>query len=587
MSTTSHIAFPDPVRPSQFNAQEPLDTLEELLCVAAFNHCTQFAVVSFLDVRPCIAFTASKASDSVDERYLPALFKHSHGKVFADHLDSSKQQLLLSVRADPYHAHVRFWESVALEDDDGTSLGHLHIMDLHRTQPLDDQESKILRLHGKRVSSHLRTAHHVVSGRHDPQLSSRADLHRDMRQLNATQGQYLFVIDLFPSSYLNDLTQVLGYAVLEETLLALNAAVQSRATATQVFYLLHPGRYALQLSACNDATAEDLARSFALNFQAPLLCDQLPMQLAIRLGAVKLEEFSARQADWIRMGTIAVESSRADNVEMRWYTGDIDAQSLRKFTLARCFATALDSAEQLHLVYQPRIDIQSGRFVAVEALLRWTHPQLGVIGPAEFIPIIERSGAIAAVSLWVMDRAVRQIAQWQQQGFAFKVGFNVSMADFANPLFTDRMVTLIHSTGVDVSRLELEITETAAALDYKTINKQLARLVDLGVQIALDDFGTGYSNWEHMRDLLITTVKLDRSLVNGLERREADRELMSMLIRLLTLLGYEVVAEGVESAESCAALGALGCHQAQGFHIARPMPAPTLLAWVSQHRQGL
>lgn len=272
---------------------------------------------------------------------------------------------------------------------------------------------------------------------------------------------------------------------------------------------------------------------------------------------------------------------------MRWYTGDIDALSLRKFTLARSFAAALDSADQLHLVYQPRIDVQSGRFVAVEALLRWNHPQLGVIGPAEFIPIVERSGAIAAVSLWVMDRAVRQIAQWQQQGFAFKVGFNVTMSDFANPLFTDQMVALIHSTAVDASGLELELTETAAAFDYKAINKQLARLVDLGVQIALDDFGTGYSNWEHMRDLLIKTVKLDRSLVNGLERREGDRQLMSTLIRLLTLLGYEVVAEGVENAETCAALAALGCHQAQGFYIAKPMPAPTLLAWVSQHRQDL
>lgn len=587
MSTASHIVLSRPALPSQLNVEKALDTLEELLCVAAFSHCVQFAVISFSDLKPCIVFTASTASDCPETRYLSELFKHSHDTAFANHFDPSKRQLLLSLPPRPDNAHISFWESVALEDDDGPALGHLHIIDFCRTKPLDNQESNILRLHGKRVSSQLRMARPATAKVRGLQLLSRTDLHRDMQQLNTTQGQYLFVIDLFPSSYLNELTQILGYAVLEDTLLALDTAVQSSATATQVYYRLHPGRYALKLSGFDDATAEDLARSFALDFRVPLLCDQLPMQLAIRIGAVKLEEFSARQADWIRMGTIAAEGSRADNVAMRWYTYDIDALSLRKFTLARSFAAALESAAQLHLAYQPRINIQSGRIVAVEALLRWTHPQLGIIGPAEFIPIAERSGAIAAVSLWVMDRAVRQLAQWQQQGFAFKVGFNVSMADFANPLFTDRMIALIHSTTVDASGLELEITETATALDYKTINQQLARLIELGVQIALDDFGTGYSNWEHMRDLMIKTVKLDRSLINGLERHEKDRQLMSTLIRLLTLLGYEVVAEGVENAETCAALGALGCHQAQGFQIARPMPASALLTWVSQNQQGL
>ncbi|KTB79607.1 hypothetical protein AO069_27125 [Pseudomonas syringae pv. syringae PD2774] len=177
-----------------------------------------------------------------------------------------------------------------------------------------------------------------------------------------------------------------------------------------------------------------------------------------------------------------------------------------------------------------------------------------------------------------MDAAIRQIAQWQHASFAFKVGFNVSLADFANPLFTDRMVALIHSTAADAAGLELEITETAAALDYRSINNQLARLINLGVQIALEDFGTAYSNREHLRDLLIKTVKLNRSLINGLERREKDRQLMSTLVRLLTLLGNDVVSEGVENAETCATLGALGCHQAQGFHIARPMPATSLIA---------
>jgi hypothetical protein len=141
--TASHVVLSGPDLPSQLNAQKALDTLEELLCVAAFSHCAQFAVISFSGLRPCIVFTASTASDSREASYLSELFKHSHDIAFANHFDPSKRQLLLSLAPRPDNAHISFWESVALEDDDGTALGHLHIMDLCRIEPLDSQESNI------------------------------------------------------------------------------------------------------------------------------------------------------------------------------------------------------------------------------------------------------------------------------------------------------------------------------------------------------------------------------------------------------------------------------------------------------------
>ncbi|NAS95679.1 hypothetical protein CU664_04100 [Pseudomonas syringae pv. actinidifoliorum] len=561
--------------------------LQELLRTAAFAHRASFAIVSFSDATPALCNAVDSDGNVVNAAKLRILLRLIDAMALSRDFEGPRPHATQPPRWLRAAERITFWVSVALQNQDGTHLGHLNIIDLQRTQPVDSHESTILSLYGKLISKELCDVRAHALAADYCALPSRRALHADLANLQATQAHYLFVVDFFPVSYLTDLTQVFGYDALEDAMQALDGAVRRSAAPEQRAYQLHPGRYALLVSALSAKTAERAINQFTEDFQAPLLADGLPLKIQMHIGALDLAGFASLRPDWIRMTATAAEESRANNFDILWYSQCIDATSQRKFKLARSFSAALETKGQLYLVYQPRINITRGNVVAAEALLRWTHPQLGPIGPDEFIPIAEQSGAINAISLWVMEHVIQQVIDWHTLGPSFKVSFNVSMKDLGDSQFTDRMIALIKTSGVDASRLELEVTETAVAADFKAVNTQLGRLVAAGVQIALDDFGTGYSNWEQVRELLVTTVKLDRSLTQGLERDKNDRHLMSTLLGVLTFLGYDIVAEGVESADICELLGNLGCHQAQGFHIARPMPAQDLQAWIERQDQAV
>lgn len=555
--------------------------------MAAFAHRASLTIVSFPGATPAMCSAVDGDGNIVNASKVRVILQLINAIASSSDLEDTKRRLTRSALRLSDAGCITFWASTSLHDQSGAYLGHLHIIDLQRTELAGSHELNILTMHGKLISKEL--AANPPNGLYPDYLAvpDRTALHAKMADLEDVQAHYLFVIDLFPVSYLNDLTQVFGYVALEDVMYDLDKAVQRCAWAEHSFYRLHPGRYAVLIKGLGTRITEQLLDRFASDFHAPLLADGLPLKIQMHIGALDLSAFASRRADWIRMTVTAAEESRISNVNMLWYSQSIDATSQRKFKMARSFSAALETNEELYLVYQPRIDIISGKVVAAEALLRWTHPELGNIGPDEFIPVAEQSGAINAISLWVMEHVIQQVIDWEAFDPSFKVSFNVSMTDLADSLFTDRMIALIHTTGVSASLLELEVTETAVAADFNAVNKQLTRLAKIGVQIALDDFGTGYSNWEQVRGLLITTVKLDRSLIQGLARGENDRHLMSTLIELLIFLGYDIVAEGVESADICELLGELGCHQAQGFHIAKPMPAEELQSWVKRRDQSV
>jgi diguanylate cyclase (GGDEF)-like protein/PAS domain S-box-containing protein len=255
-------------------------------------------------------------------------------------------------------------------------------------------------------------------------------------------------------------------------------------------------------------------------------------------------------------------------------------QSMRKRAVERLeLETDLRSAlakDELRLHYQPSIELGSGRVVGVEALLRWDHPELGLLAPDRFIPLAEQTGLIVPIGEWVLTEACRQLSEWGLEHLT--VAVNVSPRQLASPGLVEAVTRALENADLLPSRLCLEITESAVIADPDAAVAKLHRLKGLGVRLAVDDFGIGYSSLANLRELLpVDILKIDRSFVNGLDMNSDDRAIVESVIRLARSLSLDAVAEGVETADQAELLTALECSHAQGFHFARPL-APAQLA---------
>ncbi|GAB2689891.1 putative bifunctional diguanylate cyclase/phosphodiesterase [Thalassiella azotivora] len=227
---------------------------------------------------------------------------------------------------------------------------------------------------------------------------------------------------------------------------------------------------------------------------------------------------------------------------------------------------------ELRLHYQPKVDLASGRVTGVEALVRWQHPERGLLPPAEFLPFVEQSGLITPLTEWVLRNALGDCARWRAQGAGWGVAVNVSARNLEADGFADLVVDLVTASGVPTSALQLEVTETALAVDLEVAAGTLEVLNGHGIGTSLDDFGVGYASLSHLRSLAITEVKIDRGFVRHVETSDEDREVVRSLIQLAHGLGLHVTAEGVETAEAATWLQAAGCDSAQGYHFSRPVP---------------
>jgi EAL domain-containing protein (putative c-di-GMP-specific phosphodiesterase class I)/GGDEF domain-containing protein len=275
------------------------------------------------------------------------------------------------------------------------------------------------------------------------------------------------------------------------------------------------------------------------------------------------------------------------------YCAAEDALYQRRFGLLGDFGCALESPAQLRLVFQPRVALASGACVGAEALLRWNHPALGPVGPAEFIPVVERSGLAQATTAWVLAAAMRQQQAWRRAGLVLQLSINVSAANLSEPDFAERLSAGLKRHGLPPDCIELEITESALIEQPAKARATLAAIAGIGVPLAIDDFGTGYSNLAYLQSMPADVVKIDQSFVRGLPGDSRKQVLVSSMISLSQDLGYRVVAEGVECAEELAFLRAAGCEEAQGYLIARPLEAEAFDEWlhacrhVPEHAQTL
>jgi EAL domain-containing protein (putative c-di-GMP-specific phosphodiesterase class I)/GGDEF domain-containing protein len=288
-------------------------------------------------------------------------------------------------------------------------------------------------------------------------------------------------------------------------------------------------------------------------------------------GVVPFEIGRADSMMVLRKAQSAAHDAIDSPTHVAVYSQVEDALYQRRFRLLNDFVAALDSGDQLRLVYQPRIDVASGQCVGAEALLRWNHPELGAIGPAEFIPIIERSELAQATTAWVLDAALRQQQAWRACGLVVQVSVNVSAANLLEPAFAASVAAGLARCQLPADCLELEITESAIMEQPVKAHATLTQIAALGVGLAIDDFGTGYSSLSYLQTMPADVVKIDQSFIRDLADDKRQQALVTAMITLSQDLGHRVVAEGVETEAVLAFLRRAGCDEVQGYLFAKPL----------------
>jgi EAL domain-containing protein (putative c-di-GMP-specific phosphodiesterase class I) len=281
----------------------------------------------------------------------------------------------------------------------------------------------------------------------------------------------------------------------------------------------------------------------------------------------------------LRHADAAMYTAKRAHCGQAVYSPDQEHRMAERLEMLTALREAI-SGHELRLYYQPKVDCLSGRVRGVEALVRWQHPVQGIIGPERFIPLAEQTGLIGPLTHWILEAAVRQARAWLDCGLPLRIAVNLSTYDLQDPRLPALLCDLLERHGVPFELLSLEITETALLADPSRALEALNELAARGVEAALDDFGTGYSSLTYLRQLPLHELKIDASFVRGLADASRDRAIVRSTIELGHRLGLSVVAEGVEDATTLDLLAELGCDEAQGYYLSRPLPSDELAEWV-------
>jgi EAL domain-containing protein (putative c-di-GMP-specific phosphodiesterase class I) len=274
-----------------------------------------------------------------------------------------------------------------------------------------------------------------------------------------------------------------------------------------------------------------------------------------------------RAADMAMYVAKSAGKGRLEVFQPSYHTNQLDRDQLRADLYE-----ALDG-EQLELHYQPIVQVDSGQITGFEALLRWRHPERGVVSPLEFIPLAEETGLIVPIGRWVVQEATRQAAAWQNRSplGRLRMSVNVSVRQFQHPDLVRDVAEALHRSDLNPSLLTLEITESLFAQDIEETTRKIGQLKDLGVRLALDDFGTGYSSLSYLRRFPIDTLKIDKSFIDGVTTSPEDHAVVAAITQLGQTLRMEVIAEGLECSDQVDALRFLDCPLGQGYHFSRPL----------------
>jgi diguanylate cyclase (GGDEF)-like protein/PAS domain S-box-containing protein len=462
--------------------------------------------------------------------------------------------------------------------------------------PLSEADLDTLRTIGTTVSLAIANVRHIEGLRyqalHDPLtgLLNRTALHNDCREAIEAARKHdghvaLMLLDLDRFKEVND---TLGHKVGDELLRYIGPRVQQTLNHHgSGCYRLGGDEFAVLLGNVNDpADAEHLGELVIQALRLPFQAGGMNLEIGGSIGVAVFPDHGTDSHALLRCADVAMYAAKHSTHPVALYHADLDANTPERLTLIGELGTAIRE-NRLELHYQPKIDLARQQIVGCEALVRWNHPTLGMIPPSKFVPLAEMSDLIQPLTYLVVEKALRQLSEWQSMGLDINVSVNLSVRNLLDQGCASKLEQLFETFPADPALLELEITETALMSDPDRALEQIQRISAFGVRLSIDDFGTGYSSLAYLKRLPLHALKIDRSFVSDMLHDEQDLIIVRSTINLAHSLGLDVVAEGVEDRSTAEALRALDCDFAQGFYYNRPVTAETLLAWAEDNELGL
>lgn len=417
---------------------------------------------------------------------------------------------------------------------------------------------------------------------HTARLQGREALLRVLqaaRQKVTTEGEaYLVVINIADTKAYDEIIRIFGYSfadnIMDIRLAALEIQIGHltlhRVGFWSIGFIYAPARRE-QPSHFFTALAELL--------RAPMICRGIPIPIRAGIGICDLFKGVGSTEDLLQSTFMAGQASSLSGHGWTLSNPDIAQDHRRAFMLIADLGDSLANQTAFELNFQPRLDLRSGKCTAVEALLRWRHPQLGPVAPGEFIPIAEMTGLMRVLTDWVIARAVAHTIDWHRKGMALNVSVNISVRNLDEPDFVERLSALIGKFGLPPKYLELELSEARAFMNPDLAKAQLAALRALGIRIAIDDFGTGPSSLDYLETCPADIMKISQSLTRAMKDRPRSKAIVKSLTAMAHELGMQVVAEGVEDKHTAAQLTSWNCDFGQGFLFSRPLAPTAFEAW--------
>jgi len=396
-------------------------------------------------------------------------------------------------------------------------------------------------------------------------------------RIGASPGCAVMIMDLDGFKDVND---TLGHQHGDELLKVVASRTVVAAGESVTVARLGGDEFALMAPGCADASvARVIAAAVLAALRAPTILDGIPVHVGASIGVAMAPGHATAVADLLRYADVAMYAAKAAGGGVKIYESDRDTSSPDKLTLVTELRTALEQGD-LAIHVQPKADLSSGEVGSVEILARWDHPRRGLVSPEEFIPLAERTGLMDQLTEHVLRLALFQCAGWRDAGVEVNIAVNLSARSLAQPGLAATVGALLLGAGVPAHLLTLEITESTVMADPEVALRSLKNLRDLGVRLSIDDFGVGYSSLSNLSRMPVQELKIDRSFVTDLSDNLDNAVIVRSIIDLGRNLALDVVAEGVERLQEWEQLRQMGCHQAQGYFVARPMPPELLPGWL-------
>lgn len=431
--------------------------------------------------------------------------------------------------------------------------------------------------------------HDSLTGLHNRASMTDALEHAVSKARRGGESLAIFFIDLDGFKSVND---TLGHATGDQLLREIAQRLRARVRQSDLVARLGGDEFVIMVETVSDRQGLQLLASKILAAAGePMRLQGHEVAVTASIGIAVFPDDGSDVSTLLANADMAMYRAKAlGRNRATEYSADLGESVVERFEIEKGLREGLRNNE-FHLYYQPKIEFSSGKLLGVEALIRWHHPTLGVLGPDRFIHVAESSNFIISLGQWVIEQACRQASAWQRAGLPhFSIAVNLSTNQLTDPSLAEHVAGALRASGVDPSMLEFEITETAVMKNMVEATALLESLRALGVRLAIDDFGTGYSSLAYLKRFPIDELKIDRSFVRDIPDDPDDMQIASAIIGMARGLNLRVLAEGVETAAQRDFLLAQGCHAYQGFLCSRPVPAAQFAELASRqqaaHRQA-